>query len=303
MTVKKKIWAFGSGKGGTGKSLVSANVGAYLAGLGLKVLLIDVDLGAANLHTCLGLAPPEVSLSDFINRKIETIEETVVATGIPNLSLISGARDSFNIAKIRYQQKRKLIREFKRLQYDLIILDIGSGTSMTMLEFFEAGQQGVFVMVPEPTSIENLYSMLNNLFFQRVRKFKGKTQVGKIVAQALEPGHNSGPMMPHELLAEIDEVSADKGEEIRKYMSRFRPGIVINQVRAEQDRTLGPSIRSVARRHFGIEPELLGLIEYDEAVWQAVRKRKLLINEYPHSRSARAIRQVADNLLHLSRKA
>ena len=66
----KKVWAIGGGKGGVGKSLVSANVAICLALMGNKVVAVDLDLGGANLHTCLGLPIPQVTLSDYVSKKI-----------------------------------------------------------------------------------------------------------------------------------------------------------------------------------------------------------------------------------------
>src|SRR5512147_3331371 len=90
---KKEIWAIGGGKGGIGKSLITGNIGICLARLKQKVLLVDADLGGANLHTTLGIGVPELTLSDFLNRRIEDINGVVIKTAIPNLSLISGAQD------------------------------------------------------------------------------------------------------------------------------------------------------------------------------------------------------------------
>ena len=61
------IWAIGGGKGGIGKSFISTNLSICLARLGRTATVLDLDLGSANLHTCLGLKAPQVSLSDFLN--------------------------------------------------------------------------------------------------------------------------------------------------------------------------------------------------------------------------------------------
>ena len=61
-----RIWAIGGGKGGVGKSVIATNLAATLAGAGKKVVLVDADLGGANLHTLLGVPNPKTSLSDFI---------------------------------------------------------------------------------------------------------------------------------------------------------------------------------------------------------------------------------------------
>ena len=69
---RPQVWAVGGGKGGTGKSLVAASLGIHLAQMGRRVILVDGDLGAPNLHTVLGLDPPAVALSDFVKRRFES---------------------------------------------------------------------------------------------------------------------------------------------------------------------------------------------------------------------------------------
>src|SRR5262245_29791260 len=88
---RRQVWCLGGGKGGIGKSLLTASLGWQLARMGKRVVLVDADLGGANLHTCLGLNTPEHTLGDFIQRRVEKIEDVVVETGTPGLRLVSGA--------------------------------------------------------------------------------------------------------------------------------------------------------------------------------------------------------------------
>src|SRR4051812_18710062 len=97
-TQARKVIAVGGGKGGIGKSLVSANLGIALARRGASVALVDGDLGGANLHTCLGIGQPAVSMSDFIDHRVARLEDAMVPTGIPGLTLIAGAHDALDAA-------------------------------------------------------------------------------------------------------------------------------------------------------------------------------------------------------------
>jgi len=121
---KKEVWAVGGGKGGTGKTFVASSLGIALTKLGKKVLLIDADLGCANLHTCLGVNP-RATLSDFILGRIKKIEDVLVETPIPGLALLSGAQDYLEIANPKHTQKMRLIRQIQELNYEYIILDLG----------------------------------------------------------------------------------------------------------------------------------------------------------------------------------
>src|SRR5210317_604066 len=86
----KKVWAFAGGKGGTGKTAMTANIGVALATMGYRIILVDADLGGANLHTILNIKRPTRTLSDFINRRVETLNDILLPTPSENLRLISG---------------------------------------------------------------------------------------------------------------------------------------------------------------------------------------------------------------------
>jgi len=98
------IWPIGGGKGGSGKSFLASSLGRFWQSR-QKTLLIDLDLGAANLHTMVDVPYPDKCFSDFVSRKINLLEDTVLATPFPHLFLISGAHDSLDIANLSYEKK------------------------------------------------------------------------------------------------------------------------------------------------------------------------------------------------------
>ena len=154
MEQRAKLWAVGGGKGGVGKSFLTTNIGVLLAKEGKRVVLMDLDLGGANLHTCLGVTDLDRGVSDFLMRRYEELEEALVPTQVPNLFLLSGAQDSLNIANPKYAQKIRLLRELKKIEADYILMDLGAGTSFNTLDFFIAADTQLLVAIPEPTSIE-----------------------------------------------------------------------------------------------------------------------------------------------------
>ncbi|MES2965718.1 MAG: P-loop NTPase, partial [Bdellovibrionota bacterium] len=94
------IWAVGGGKGGIGKSFISSSLAMCLARMGKAVTLVDLDLGSANLHTCLGIKVPQESISDFVAGRVDNLGKIAVQTEIPGLSFISGFNDALNIADL-----------------------------------------------------------------------------------------------------------------------------------------------------------------------------------------------------------
>jgi flagellar biosynthesis protein FlhG len=138
MLKKKKeaqIWAVGGGKGGIGKSFIVSALGNHLAQQGHKVILVDADLGAANLHTFLGVGKPRTSLTDFFEKKLP-LAKLVVPSGIENLGLLVGAIHSLAADSIKYAQKIKLLRHIKKLDTDYVLIDLGAGAHFNTIDTF-----------------------------------------------------------------------------------------------------------------------------------------------------------------------
>ncbi len=296
-SAKGEIWTVGGGKGGTGKSFLAANLGIALGNRGKRVLLIDADLGCANLHSCLGTPYPELTLSDLLKGRIRQLTEAIVPTGIPNVSLISGAQDILEIANPKYSQKMRLLRQIQDLDMEYVILDLGAGTSFNILDFFLIGDEGILTVLPEPTSIENVYRFIKSVFYRRFRKVAREEAIREIISLAMDQKNERGIRTPYDLIEQVARIDTGAGEQLKKELFGLRPKLVVNQVRSKDDITLGFSMRSSCSKYFGIGVEYLGYIEYDDHVWQAAKKRRPLLTEYPMSSAARGIEAVATNLL------
>ena len=281
----KKIWAVGGGKGGVGKSLVSANVAICLALMGNKVIAVDLDLGGANLHTCLGLPIPQVTLSDFVSKKVTSFSELLVPTPISNLKIISGAQDELGMANLKHMHKNQIIRELGNLDADYILFDLGAGTAFNTIDFFISADKGILVVLPEPTSIENTYRFIKSVFYRRLKMVEGVVEIEHLINEAMNAKLTTGSQSsPVDLIRKINEINPEVGLKVKAEMANFRPNLIINQVRSQADIDIGYSIQSICRKYFGIEMTFPGYLDYDQSVWQSVRKRKPLLIEYPNSR-------------------
>ena len=292
-----RIFAVGGGKGGVGKTFLSCNLGAMMARQGKRVVLVDADLGGANLHTYLGLDFPERTLNDVLARRVDRIEDVVLSTSYPNLKLISGAHSVLGAANPRYEYKARLARKLRDLDADVVILDLGSGTSFNTLDTFLLSDEGVFVVVPEPTSLENAYAFIKASFFRRVRRASNDARIKALVDRVADGRMERSIRTPAELLGAIEVMDPRAGGRLREEVNRFRPHVVMNQVRTVEDIQIGFAIRKVCRKYFGLDVDYLGYVNYDNAVWKSVRRRSLLLTEYPLSEPVEFLGRMAKKLL------
>jgi flagellar biosynthesis protein FlhG len=291
------IWPIGGGKGGTGKSFFTGNLGVSLAARGYSTLIVDVDLGAPNLHTMIGLTEPSKSLSDFINREKATLEETVDKTQIPKLSLISGARNNLDIANLAHEQKLKIMRTIVKLPYDFILLDLGAGTSFNTIDFFMISDSGIFITTPEPTAIENNYRLIRSVYFRKVRQVLKHQHFRMLAEEAGKRNRDATVNNPEILLDMVREMDPEQGEYLEEALRSLRFQLVVNQVRRQDNPNLGSLICKIIQKHLGLRISFAGNISFDDRIHDAVCQKTSYLRKYPYTQAAIDIRDICKHML------
>jgi flagellar biosynthesis protein FlhG len=295
----QKIWAIGGGKGGVGKSLVTANLSICLSLMGYKVVAIDLDLGGANLHTCLGVPIPDKTLSDYLTKKARSLNDLVTPTPIENLSIISGAQDDVGIANLKQMHKAKILSRIRELDADYVMLDLGAGTTFNTLDFFISADQGILTALPEPTSIENTYRFIKSVYHRKLKMAEDLLEVGPLIDQAMNAkiSHNA---TPSDLINRVIEINPTMGRKLQAEVNRLVPKLIINQVRTQADIDIGFSMKIICKKYFGINLDYIGYLEYDATVWQSVKKRRPLLMEFPNSSLVNNFDRIIHRLLTLA---
>ena len=289
----RRIIAIGGGKGGVGKSLLAANLGIYLAQLGKRVVLIDADLGGANLHTFVGVERPKVTLGDFFDKRVPRIEDCVVDTAVKGLGLVSGEGDPLWAANPRPATKNRLINQVREIDTDYLICDLPPGSGFIALDFFLVANIGILVVVPEPTSVENTFRFIKSAFLRRLRDIQ---KVDKLPVDRTFEGGMPAPLDLYNAVKDGDPAVAQR---VLDEIHNFRPRLVVNQTRTRADLDLGAQLRSAGRRRLGLGIDYLGHLESDDAVWGAVRKRRPLVVESPESKVSKNVERIVRKLLAL----
>ncbi|MEW5814184.1 MAG: MinD/ParA family protein [Spirochaetota bacterium] len=153
-----RIIAISSGKGGVGKTNISINLALAYAQLGKKVIVMDADLGLANVNVVLGVIP-KYNLYHLI-RKQKTMREIILDTSY-GIQIVAGASGFSKIANLSEEERQTFIRELSELSIaDILIIDTGAGVSNNVLSFIAAADDALIVTTPEPTAITDAYGII-----------------------------------------------------------------------------------------------------------------------------------------------
>ena len=155
---KTRIITVASGKGGVGKTNLSTNLALAYGKLGRKVILMDADLGLANVNVVLGIIP-KYNLYHLI-RKQKSMREIIMDTDY-GIQIVAGASGFAKIANLDEQERQSFITELSELATaDVIIIDTSAGVSNNVLSFVAAADEAIIVTTPEPTAITDAYGII-----------------------------------------------------------------------------------------------------------------------------------------------
>ena len=192
----RRTIAVTSGKGGVGKTFVAANLAAALARGGRRVLVIDADLGLANLDVVLNLFP-QVTLHEVFTGKSSLLDAILPAPGGFSVLLAgSGLVEYSRMTPELRDRLQQVIDEVEPL-FDHVLLDTGAGISEVVLHTVSLAGQVLVVVTPEPTSLTDAYATIKVL-----ATAQGRRQISLVVNQTRRPGE--GRMVRQQLQQVVD---------------------------------------------------------------------------------------------------
>lgn len=286
-----------SGKGGVGKSLLSANLAIALGQSGKKVVLADLDLGASNLHLVLGQQAPKQGLGTWLTGHGE-FKDIIIKTDYKNVDFIAGDSEIPGLSTLKAPQKSKLIKAFKNIDADFLIIDLGAGTHQIILDLFLLSPQGIVVTAPAVTATLNGYLFLKNAVFRLMHSsFKSTTPAAKMITKLKQDATSLQRLYIPRLIEEIrkvDSVSADKFE---RNLKTFRPRLIMNMIEDPKDADRAQRIRVSCNQYLGLDIEHLGIMYKDSLEDRALASRLPVIVYKPQSVLSQAIYRISEKIL------
>lgn len=218
--------AVAGGKGGVGKTTVSANLALAIGRLGYKVAVVDADLGAANLHSMFGVLHPQTTIADFLDHRADDLND--VLTPVANTVKIVAGTSRPGSANINNAQKLRLLRAFARLEADCVVVDVGAGTSFNVVDMVAAADLKLFVLTPQLPSVNNAYALLKACVHRAVRKLSSDETEQNLIDAALA-NEGKARTIP-QLLDVLRPMNGKLVDKVNDTLGRFGARLVGNQV-------------------------------------------------------------------------
>jgi len=287
-----------SGKGGVGKTLISANIAIALARMGHSTVAVDLDLGGSNLYTYLGVPNKYPGIGDYLKGGVADFQDLVVPTPIPNLSFVPGDGKTPFLANITFEERRALINGIKNIRARYVILDLSAGSTFNTLNFFGIVKRGLCVTSFETPAVMNFVMFLRN-FMLRVLSgvVRSDKRVFEMLLSAFGDTARAEIMTVPYLVREISSINPRLAAAVEETCRRYRPAVVFNMGDDPEELAVAGRIESTLKQGLAISPRFFGFVYHDDSVRVAAKKREVLLTRYPSGRASQGIIRLAKKIV------
>jgi len=290
------VWALAGGKGGVGRSLLTANLGIQLARGGHRVVVIDLDLQGGNLPGFLGFPRFDRGLDQFASNPEARLRELAVDTSISHLRLIGGLQRGLPGAH-PVDLVQRIGAQLPDLAAEFVILDCGSGRASGTLAAFSLATLGIVASTPEPAALESAC-----LFAEAYMRSCLERALAEDTRHALSELLRADGIDPlrvpfRALMTRLGALDASAQKSVASLVRRTRLELLLNMVRDEDDEVAGAALVTSFRKCFGLDLPTAGMVEYDPSVLQSIHKRRPLSQQFPNTPATKGIARATGRLL------
>ncbi len=290
---RNRLWAFGGGKGGVGNSFLAASMGAALAREGKSVIVVDAHLASPNLYASLGIKAPGCTLLDVLDREV-VLTDALISTPEPKLRCLSCVADEFGMADLPAAKREKMGEIISCLDADYVLIDAGSGVSLSVLDFFNLADEALVVGSSDPALMQCSYNFIKHSIFRKVQKqFAFHEAVNAALVRMDRSSREAKPRPMTDFLDSVRPSAADIAEGIAVMVDAFRPLVLINMAVSEQDQRIAEIIQSAARKFLNVDVRLAAPVAFDGTLRRHGQRTRLPDCSDPDCVSGPQIRQTA----------
>jgi flagellar biosynthesis protein FlhG len=264
-----EIISIASGKGGVGKSFFAANLAVSISKYDSSVLVVDGDLGGANLHSFLGLKAQGKGIYSFLKENFRI--EDVIINSPAGVDFIGGSSDVLGMAHINNFEKLKILNHLKRSNYNYVVMDLGAGTSYNMIDFFNFSDKKILIMNSEPTSIENSYGFLKIALYRKIERQLFKDPRLETICNKLR-SRSLNYQSVNDILEELDRIDTALPKQVIDIVENYRVGLVLNMLKFKKELNIFYGFENVAKKYLRISVEKLGFLPYDLYVSESLKR-------------------------------
>ncbi len=273
-----RVVAVSGGKGGVGKSTIAANLALALGRLGHRVTLVDADLGAANLHTMLGVFHPPRTLADVIDGSVDSLDAIAQPCRDSTCRFVAGVARPGS-ANLGDDELARIIDAVWQADAECVIVDIGAGANHNVLDLVNAADIKLVVLTPQLTSLHNAYAMLKACVHRAVRSLAGGDTEQALVDSALGSEHRARTIS--QLLSVLRPLDGDVAERISSTLYRFGLGLIGNQLAGPGDAAMLERIGTMIRDHLAVHAPVMSTVPSSPTLAGGLKSRTALDDTLP----------------------
>ena len=300
-TRESRIIAVGGAKGGIGKSIFATNLGIYLSSLGKRTVLVDLDLGGANLHLYLGERFLKYNINDYLSKNVPSISDIMVSTKY-GPDLVGGGSSQLGSANIHFSRKLKLLKGIKQIDADYIVIDLGADTSYNIIDFFLAADHGIVLTTCDPPSYLDAYNLIKVALFRKLNRIFGpESELRKhkdpdllwLIKEATMPANGNKGKVIEGLIERVKKELPERMPLIEHVLETFRPGLVVNMI-SDNDNVseVVNRVQDVSLRMLTVAVDYLGSIDYQSDIKRSAQDLVPVISRDPEGNLSECISDI-----------